>query len=248
MKPKSAKPQPCSDAGEEPLNQKPKNKPRVRTAKRVVAPGEVFGRLTVLRVLPPERGRRYVEAACSCGSSWGGQRGNLVSGMTQSCGCLQAEARQTSCLKHGHKSEGKTSKVYRAWQNMKSRCYLHAPINHQYLARGIGVCDEWRDNFEAFAAHIGLPPSPTHSVDRIDNFRGYEPGNVRWATKKEQGNNKTNNIVLSAFGDTRTLPQWAEATGISVKVLRNRVKAGWPVGETLTRPVLPHRPHPPRNK
>ena len=202
----------------------------------------------MLRVLPRESGPICIAATCSCGNLWEGSKSNLVAKATKSCGCLQSEARQTSCLKHGHKSKGKTSKVYRAWQAMKSRCYLHSPINHQYLARGIGVCDEWRDNFEAFAAHIGPSPSSAHSVDRIDNLRAYEPGNVRWATKKEQANNKSNNTLLTVFGITRTLPQWGETAGLSVQVLRNRIKAGWPVEEILARPVRAHRPHPPRNK
>jgi len=202
----------------------------------------------VTRVLPSKSGPIFIEAACSCGNQWRGKKTSLVASTTKSCGCLQAESRQVSCLKHGHKSDRKVSKLYRAWQGMKSRCYLNQPVNHLYKARKIEVCAEWRNNFEAFAKHIGPPPSPAHSVDRIDNFRGYEPGNVRWATKKEQGNNKANNTMLSAFGATRTLPQWAEATGISVHVLRNRVEAGWPIGETLTRPILTHRPHPPRKK
>jgi hypothetical protein len=243
MIPNSAKPQPSSEKLEALPSQKPKNKPRVRTAKKAVAPGEVFGRLTVTGV-----SGQVVEASCSCGASWRGRRSNLVSGLTTSCGCRQREVRQTGCLKHGHKGNGKTSKVYRAWQSMKSRCYLNSPINHQYLARGIGVCDEWRNNFEVFAAHIGPPPSPTHSVDRIDNSRGYEPGNVRWATKKEQGNNKSNNTLLTAFGVTRTLPQWGGEVGLSVQVLRNRIKAGWPIEKVICRPVRVHRPYPPRNK
>lgn len=237
MKPKLAKPQPCSDAGEEPLNQKPKNKPRVRTAKRVVAPGDVFGRLTVTQVLPCRKGKRYVEALCVCGSYWEGLVTHLRSGATASCGCLFRDTRRDIRLKHGHSADGKVSRLHRAWQNMKSRCYRNAPINHQYKARGIEVCVEWRDNFEAFADYLGPPPSSAHSVDRIDNSKNYEPGNVRWATKKEQGNNKASNVWLTAFGRTQTVAQWGAFLSVKRNLIPDRLKRGWSLEAALTQPL-----------
>lgn len=79
---------------------------------------------------------------------------------------------------------------YLAWRNMHARCNeTSGRVFDSYGARGIKVCARWND-YPTFFADVGLRPSPTHSLDRIDNDRGYEPGNVRWATKKEQGQNR----------------------------------------------------------
>ncbi len=74
---------------------------------------------------------------------------------------------------------------------MKTRCYNTKYRDYAHWGgRGITVCDAWRDDFAAFFAHVGVRPSRGHSIDRIDNERGYEPGNVRWATYSQQNNNR----------------------------------------------------------
>ena len=92
---------------------------------------------------------------------------------------------------HGHSNVGnKATKEYNCWLNIKQRC--HNPNHHKYPiygGRGIIVCDEWRNDFEAFYAHIGDAPGPSYSIDRIDVDGNYEPGNVRWATKSQQAIN-----------------------------------------------------------
>jgi hypothetical protein len=95
--------------------------------------------------------------------------------------------KNAASLRHGMTG----SKEYRAWLGMKRRCSdvtLHNA--HRYVGRGIVVCEEWQSDFEAFFRHVGPAPSPSHSLGRINNDRGYEPGNVRWETPSEQARNR----------------------------------------------------------
>lgn len=92
---------------------------------------------------------------------------------------------------HGHSRAGAMSSEYRTWQSMRARCYQASSISYpRYGALGITVCDRWRDDFAAFFADMGPKPTPGHSIDRIDNERGYNPDNCRWATALEQTHNR----------------------------------------------------------
>lgn len=107
-----------------------------------------------------------------------------------------------------------------------------------YGGRGIRVCAEWRHDFAAFFKHIGPRPSPTHSIDRIDVNGNYEPGNVRWATPTEQARNKRTNSRLNAFGETLTLVEWSERTGINRGTIESRIKYGMSPEKALTKTDL----------
>lgn len=98
--------------------------------------------------------------------------------------------------RHGHNStRGKTSE-YIAWDNVKARCRNPKRADYVwYGARGITICDEWLNSFNAFLAGVGPSPGNGYSLDRIDNDKGYEPGNVRWATKAEQARNRSTTIL-----------------------------------------------------
>ena len=120
---------------------------------------------------------------------------------------------------------------------MVQRC--HNPHHHRfalYGGRGITVCDEWRGEggFARFLTHIGPRPSPKHSIDRIDNSRGYEPGNVRWATQSEQMRNTRRTVRIVAFGRSLTLDEWAAETGTKKRTLEWRRDAGWSAEEIVT--------------
>jgi hypothetical protein len=105
--------------------------------------------------------------------------------------------------------------------------------------RGIGVCDEWR-KFEQFLADMGEAPVGM-SIDRIDNEKGYSKDNCRWATWKEQANNRRSNHRLEYAGENLTLSQWAVKTGIGKATLRHRIAVGWSVKDALTTEVKPYR-------
>lgn len=115
------------------------------------------------------------------------------------------------------------------WRNMIRRCTDPRDNSfHRYGARGISVCKEWRDSFAAFTAYMGPAPSPRHSIDRIDTNGNYEPGNVRWATDRQQQRNRRNNrrVTLSS-GETLTEAEIVERTGLSQGTIQKRILLGW---------------------
>ena len=123
----------------------------------------------------------------------------------------------------------------RAWANMNSRCNnRNTPGYHLYGGRGIEVR---YSSFEAFFSDIGPRPSVSHSVDRINTNGHYEPGNCRWATKIEQGNNVRRNVVLTMNGLSMTISEWARRGGIKVNTLQYRLRRGWDLERALTEKV-----------
>ena len=205
--------------------------------------GERAGRLTVLGIHGKTvRGALMLLCQCDCGTQTKVQAGNLGRA-TRSCGCLSKEMRKTCSLKHGHKSGGKVSKLYRAWQSMKTRCYGHQKINHHYVENNIQVCDEWLNGdglfsgFECFAAYMKEPPSPVHTVERKNNLGNYEPGNVSWDTRRVQSNNKSNNRYVEAHGRRLTIMQWSRISGIGESCIRLRLNRGWGDEDAVSLPA-----------
>lgn len=118
------------------------------------------------------------------------------------------------------------TKAYITWAKMINRCGSRTTNKKSiknYIARGITVCDRWK-SFENFYADMGEPPTPKHSIDRINNNGPYSPENCRWASVKEQQNNKRNNRFITFSGDTKTIAQWSEFTGIPYSQLSMRIK------------------------
>jgi len=105
-----------------------------------------------------------------------------------------------------------------------------------YGGRGIRVCERWQ-NFENFLADVGLRPSKAHTIERNDVNGHYEPGNVRWATRREQGANKRNNRHITAFGETLHMQEWCRRFDIKQGTLWDRLDRGWPVERALSEPV-----------
>lgn len=132
----------------------------------------------------------------------------------------------------------KSNPLYSRWKAMKQRCYNPKHTYYKnYGARGISVCDEWKDNFLNFynwAISTGYREGLT--VDRIDNDKGYSPENCRWATKKEQGRNLRTNRPITIGGETKLMCEWAEISGISSANILKRIRRGWK-NEDLIKPL-----------
>ena len=139
--------------------------------------------------------------------------------------------------KHGGVSKGHRPELF-AWRDMLRRC--HDPQHgsfHRYGARGIRVCDRWRSDFAVFLADIGPRPPGGYSLDRIDNAKGYEPGNVRWATTKQQMRNQRGNRLLTIGAETLCLIEWSERSGIDPRTLDGRLRRGWPTERAVFAPA-----------
>lgn len=133
-------------------------------------------------------------------------------------------------------------RLYRIWHNMKSRCYLETfPRYRYYGARGITVCEEWRNSFSAFhewATSNGYRDDL--QIDRIDNDGNYEPSNCRWVTKREQESNKSTNVYVSYKGEEKTVAEWARVFNIDRCLLGIRLRRGWSFERAVSTPPRAH--------
>lgn len=196
--------------------------------------GARFGRLQVIGTpvkLPGERIK--VLCRCDCSSEIFVRCLSLAHDNTKSCGCLKREATSARSRTHGLSK----SPTYFTYLNMVNRCM--DPENKKfadYGGRGIQVCAPWLASFEFFLADMGIRPKGT-TIDRKNTDGNYEPGNCRWATWKEQQNNKRSNRIIEFRGQQRNLAEWAEITGLSHSVIHYRLKRSWSVEESLTTPA-----------
>lgn len=186
--------------------------------------GKRFGELVVIE-RGPKVGRRYKWfCICDCGISGLFCMGRLTDGVATSCG-----------HKKNKQNRLWNSRSYSTWSGMMRRCNNK---NHKqypsYGARGILVCDRWH-NFKSFYEDMGERPKGM-SLDRIDNNLGYYKENCRWTDRKTQNNNKRNNVMLTCFGETKTLQQWSDSINIHAETLRRRIWGlGWNIEDALTK-------------
>lgn len=196
--------------------------------------GQRFGLLTVIKRSGTQGKSSTWLCRCDCGNECTVQGGNLRARHTTSCGCYRREFASKNAKTHGMTK----TRLYRLWQRMRERCYLKTKDGYdRYGGRGITVCPEWMDSFEAFrdwAIANGYRDDLT--LDRMDNDGPYSPENCRWSTIVEQANNKSTSRLITYGGRTQTLAQWAHEIGIGRDTLRHRIESGWSIERALTEP------------
>ena len=196
--------------------------------------GQKFGRLIAIRPTDRKSCRHIVwEFACDCGGpvlvykTAGNMRRAAI---TECVDCLK----KTRAAKGGAVVQGR-NKEHNAWRGILCRCYdPKVPEYKYYGGKGVKMCDEWLNSFDAFCEYVGPPPSKKHSIDRIDSNKDYAPGNVRWATPIEQSNNRCKVKKYSYEGDEISLPEICRRAGADYNLVRRRVtQHGWTVAEAL---------------
>jgi hypothetical protein len=212
-------------------------------AAKSIPAGAKFGRLIVTGVGEPSTEKSGARAStsiclCECGNVKQVRNGSLLQGSSQSCGCATAEAREQRCTTHGNGKRNAKTAEYKVWTGINRRVFNKNEKSFpDYGGRGITVCERWRQ-FENFLEDVGKRPSSGHSIDRIDSNGNYEPGNVKWSTRKEQNNNKRNNRLMTFYGKTMTLVQWSEISQVCRFVIAARLnRLGWSEKASVWTPV-----------
>lgn len=199
--------------------------------------GRRVGRLLVL-YRDSETQRTSWICLCDCKNVLSVLAASLRSSATKSCGCLRRET--TSRRRRSHGESHVPEHV--AWYDMLQRCYnAHNKAYSRYGGRGIGVCDRWRQSYDAFLYDMGRRPSTRHSLERKDVNGQYGPDNCVWALPVEQANNRRDNRLLTARGVTRTVAQWCRDLDLDHEMVRGRLRYGWTDEEVLFRPRRPRR-------
>lgn len=187
--------------------------------------GHVYGRLTVIgrdeSAGPATNGKRTKWLCkCSCGAPKIATGHDLAAGHTRSCGCVRKEELADRARTHGMTR----TPTYRSWQAAKERCHNPNASNYSaYGGSGIEMCDRWRNSFECFLEDMGERPSGM-TLDRLDQCKGYEPGNVQWATTEEQSINRGTTKLHRWRGGWMTTRQIADAETIPFNSLRKIIR------------------------
>lgn len=194
--------------------------------------GRRTGRLVALGPVENSGHGTVWEFLCDCGNRINALAGKIHKARKQSCGCLRKE---------GPIQHGRTRfPVYKTWNAMIHRCTDPGDSRYKdYGRRGITVCEEWQHSIKTFCDHVSKLPhygEKGYSLDRIDNDGNYEPGNVRWATRSEQGRNTRLNHMITYNGITQCTIAWAEQLGIIDSTITSRLRSGWSVERALMTP------------
>lgn len=200
--------------------------------------GKTYGRLTLLKPIGKAKYGTLWLAKCSCGNECEAVYAQIKRGRKSSCGCLLKE-NKAGKLNATHGASVKGSKNYREftiWLGIKQRCLNINDKNYaNYGGRGIEMCDAWINSFEQFLNDMGSTPFEKASIDRIDNNKGYEPSNCRWADKSIQNNNKKSTIYIEFNGQLMPTAVVAKELNMNPTLLRFHAKKGRTITQILNK-------------
>jgi hypothetical protein len=191
--------------------------------------GKRFGRLVVLKFDGLKNGCRSMwKCICDCGDISIIDANSLKEGSSKSCGCLQKELVVKLMTTHGFGSSKNRVPEYTLWINIKARCYnKNNPDYKKWGAKGVSMCDRWLNSFEDFFEDVGRRPSDIHSLDRYPNKSGnYEPGNVRWATSKEQARNTIRNRIIKYDNKEMIVSDWLKVLKVPQTSFYRQLRLG----------------------
>lgn len=210
-----------------------------------------FGKLTLAVPVELRNGKRYLLCRCECGREAWIREDKLE--QRQSCGCEVVATRRAAEEARRVASESPKKmrperisdhlrQTHSSWSSMRKRCRLSGRCKAYRYYVGISVCERWA-SFSLFLADVGQRPSPKHTLDRYPDRRGnYEPGNVRWATHKEQQNNRNprrSRVVLTSGDEQFDAKELAKRTGLKLSTVRGRISSGWDAARILATPLVP---------
>lgn len=196
--------------------------------------GAKYGRLTVLNRVENVGTAAAWRCICDCGEYCVATTSSLRHGHKQSCGCFYRDSRTNCRRTHGYAR----TPTYRIWSAMKSRCYREKDsVYAEYGGRGITVCAEWRESFEAFLRDMGEKPKGA-TIERRDNDGPYEPANCVWASRLVQSRNRRSTRIVHVDGRDMCLSEACERYGQPRERIKIRLENGWPLMEALTTPAL----------
>lgn len=198
--------------------------------------GKRFGRLKVIRRNGSSKHKRALWLCrCDCGNELTVIGNSLTVGRVNSCGCLKIEQLKERLITHGLTTSEHFHPLYETWSGIKDR--INNPNNpgwHNYGGRGIKICDRWKDSFQNFIDDMGPRPSDKHSIDRIDNDGDYCPDNCRWATRKQQANNKQTSISITIGNQTKPISEWCKHYKIKYATALWRFNHGWAIDKIFS--------------
>ena len=195
--------------------------------------GKRFGRLLVEKNIGRRQGNTHIffECICDCGNIHTASKGNLLSGKTNSCGCMANEILIARNTTHGQYSGGKQSPIIRIFQCMYMRCYCEShEFFNLYGGRGIAICDEWLHDRKAFVDwSFSNGFKDGLSIDRINNNKGYSPNNCRFVSQKRQTRNTRVSVMLTIKGETKHICDWVNIyhNVVPYTTAKSRYRSGW---------------------
>ena len=197
--------------------------------------GDKFGHWTVIEGPIKDKKTYHKQYLCECDCKNKTHKyvdeQNLKRGLSSSCGCATIESAKNRMTIHG---QSKT-RLFVIWVGMRQRCFNpNVDCYERYGGRGITVCEEWKNSYETFrdwALSHGYKENLT--IDRIDVNGNYEPSNCRWATNKEQSNNRRSNLSITYQGENHNVAEWAEILGINRETIASRYKKGYPIEDVF---------------